>query len=181
MSSLLSGVKILLLSLSLHPANSNDLCHPPICQTNPSGYAILQQFEGYRAFPYKDTAGIETVGFGHVILRGDSTRFTYPLLPDDAHNLLEDDLHDKELRIQKLIIPSVKLSGNQFSALASFTYNVGPSNLQRSKVLKAVNSNDPQKVPSYLLDWTHDHAGHELTGLRLRRVAEGRLFMQTSE
>ena len=35
------------------------------------GIEFLKDREGFRAVPYKDSAGLDTIGFGHKILKGE--------------------------------------------------------------------------------------------------------------
>lgn len=71
----------------------------------------------------------------------------------------------------------VPLNQNQFDALTSFVYNCGPSALENSTLLKALNKGKYEQVPAQLLRWTHA-GGKEYAGLVTRRKAEGALFME---
>ncbi len=65
---------------------------------------------------------------------------------------------------------------NQFDALVSFCYNVGPANLKSSTLLKKVNinPNDPT-IKNEFLKWTKA-GGKVLKGLVTRRTAEAELY-----
>ncbi len=67
------------------------------------------------------------------------------------------------------------LTDDQFSALVSFAYNVGPENFRKSSVLKAINARDFDAVPRRLALWVKA-GGRTLPGLIARRAAEGELF-----
>lgn len=141
------------------------------CKLSDDGYALIEGFEGYSPFIYKDTAGIDTVGFGHAILKGEAIR--EPLLPPDAQTLLQSDVSAKETGVCNLV--KTDLTNNQFDALTSFAYNVGENNLKKSTLLKKVNSGNHDQVPPEFLKW--DKAGGvELRGLYLRRKAEAELY-----
>jgi lysozyme len=68
------------------------------------------------------------------------------------------------------------ITQNQFDALVSFCYNVGPSNLKSSTLLKKVNlnPNDPT-IKNEFLKWNRG-GGKVLDGLTRRRQAEADLY-----
>jgi lysozyme len=66
------------------------------------------------------------------------------------------------------------MSGGEFDALTSFTFNLGSGTLQRSTLRARVNRQDPeayQKFAKYVYA-----AGKRLKGLVLRRQVEARLY-----
>lgn len=145
------------------------------CLVSESGYQIVRDFEGYMPFPYKDVAGINTVGYGHVIRPGD--KFKYPLLPDDANNLLKATMRAFERDINKLVM--IMLSQNQFDAVASFTYNVGSGALKGSTLLKRINAKRHEDVRGCFLMWnkaTINGVRRVVNGLTIRRQAEASLY-----
>ena len=75
---------------------------------------------------------------------------------------------------------SVVLSDNQFSALVSFTFNLGGGNLQNSTLLVKLNTGNYDAVPSELARWVKA-GGKTLSGLVKRRAAESVLFMQPDD
>ena len=62
-----------------------------------------------------------------------------------------------------------------FDALVSWTYNLGPSNLNASTMLKVLNSGDYDGVPEQIKRW-NKAGGKVLEGLIRRREAEALLF-----
>jgi lysozyme len=68
------------------------------------------------------------------------------------------------------------INQNQFDALVSFCYNVGPGNLKSSTLLKKVNANpnDPT-IRTEFLKWNKG-GGKVLAGLTRRRTAEANLY-----
>jgi len=74
---------------------------------------------------------------------------------------------------------SVTLTQNQFDALVSWTYNLGPRNLKNSTLLEVLNKEEYDKVPEQILRWTKA-AGKELNGLVRRRQAEADLFQSVA-
>jgi lysozyme len=65
------------------------------------------------------------------------------------------------------------LNANQYGALVSWTFNVGPANVQSSTLLKRLNSGEaPGTVISEELPKWNKAGGETLEGLVRRRAAE---------
>ena len=75
--------------------------------------------------------------------------------------------------VNKLV--EVNLSQNQFDALVSWVFNLGPANLKASTLLKVLNSKDYEGVPAQIQRW-NKAGGKVLEGLIRRRNAEALLF-----
>jgi lysozyme len=71
---------------------------------------------------------------------------------------------------------SVKVTENQFSAMVSLCYNIGPGAFAKSSVVKHTNAGDTAKAASSFLLW-NKAGGKELPGLTRRREAEKKLFL----
>ena len=69
----------------------------------------------------------------------------------------------------------VKLTENQFGALVSFTYNLGPGNLRSSTLLRKLNAGDYAGAAGEFGKWVKA-GGRTLNGLVRRRAAERALF-----
>jgi len=146
------------------------------CQLSEEGYAIIRLFEGYSPFVYKDAVGLPTIGYGHLILPGET--FRTPLLPADGQRLLEKDAASKVRDVSAYV--AVPLNRNQFAALTSFTFNVGSGALKSSTLLKKVNANQHSEVPVQLNRWVNAGGKKKLKGLITRRLAEGELYVATA-
>ena len=70
---------------------------------------------------------------------------------------------------------NVVLEQNQFDALVSWVYNLGPSNLSSSTMLKVLNEGKYNDVPAQIKRWIKA-GGKVLEGLTRRREAEALLF-----
>jgi lysozyme len=97
---------------------------------------------------------------------------------DRAQEILVRDLDAFSAAVKPAI--TAQLNDNQFSALVSFAYNVGPENFRRSSVLTALNAYDFAAVPVHLALWVKA-GGKVLPGLVKRRAAEGALFLLPDE
>jgi lysozyme len=161
-------VKLAAILLALTPVDKST-CDP--CQPSDAGVTLIQHFEGYEPFIYDDVAGKKTLGFGHLILKGE--RFPEPLLPDEADTLLRKDLRRTVDGVNRAV--AIRLRQNQFDSLTSFTFNVGTGALQSSTLLRRVNAGRHAEVPPQFLRW--DKAGgKQVRGLTIRREAEAGLY-----
>ena len=92
---------------------------------------------------------------------------------EEAEQMLVDELHEYESYINKYV--TVALSQNQFDALVSWVYNLGPTNFNSSTMLKVLNAGDYSEVGNQMLRW-NKAGGKVLEGLTRRRQAEADLF-----
>ncbi|MGD1865882.1 MAG: lysozyme [Phormidesmis sp.] len=139
-------------------------------RTNNNGLLLIKSFEGLRLRAYRDAVGIWTIGFG-------TTRGVQPgmsITEKKAIEFLQEDLS----RFEKSINDSVKttINDNQFSALASFTYNVGPGAFRSSTLLRKLNAGDVRGAADEFPRWNRA-GGRPLAGLTRRRNAERLLFL----
>lgn len=166
-------------------------------KTSQNGRAIIEQFEGRRAKLYDDTTGKTiarardakgnpSIGVGHLISKND-TRYDGVTLTDaEIDALLDTDLAESERRINT-IRDKVALNQNQFDALVSFVFNVGPGKkgvkdglfeLKRggpSTLYRKVIGADYSGAANEFGKWIHA-GGVALDGLRARRTVEASLF-----
>ena len=137
-----------------------------------SGIDLIKEYEGLRLESYYCPAGILTIGYGHT---GPDVWVGMVITEPEAEELLKQDLIKFENAIKKYI--TVPLNQNQFDALVSFTYNVGPGALQNSTLKKRLNAGeDPNKVAEEELPRWNKGFNGPLPGLIRRREAEVKLF-----
>lgn len=155
---------------------------PPM-KTSANGRKFIESFEGLILGAYDDaddkivkigqpTRGVITIGYGHTTAAGlPVVRAGMVITPAQADAILSSDLAAVEADVNHHVL--VPINQNQFDALVSFDFNTGA--LDRSNVLRSINSNQFSQVGSDLLQW--DHAGGRvLQGLLRRRQAEMNLF-----
>ena len=135
------------------------------------GIELIKHFEGCELEAYKCPAGVWTIGYGHI--KGVSEGMS--ITQEQAEQMLLDELKEYENYINELV--TVNLSQNQFDALVSWVYNLGPANLQSSTLLKVLNSGDYSGVPAQIERW-NKAGGKVLEGLIRRREAESALFCE---
>lgn len=142
---------------------------------SPAGARLIESFEGFRSAPYHgalDPRGLWTIGYGTTEGVGPNTR---PVTPARAQALLMSDV-DRRFApaINALRLP---LNQNQFDALVSFVYNVGPGAIGPSThVGRALRAHQWRAAADAMLLW--DHAGGQVSaGLARRRRRERALFL----
>ncbi|GAB4381785.1 MAG: hypothetical protein Kow00121_41080 [Elainellaceae cyanobacterium] len=140
-------------------------------QINSKGLRLLKSFEGLRLEAYLDPVGIWTIGYGTT----SGVRPGMTITEAQAEAFLRRDLARFERAVQDLV--NVPLTDDQFSALVSFTYNVGEGALANSTLLRLLNRRDYRGAADQLLRWNKGEGGVELYGLTRRRRAERALFL----
>jgi lysozyme len=133
------------------------------------GLSLIKKFEGCELEAYKCAAGVLTIGYGSTkgVKEGDT------ITQEEADKLLLHEMEEYEGYVNKLV--EVNLSQNQFDALVSWVFNLGPANLKASTLLKVLNSKDYEGVPAQIQRW-NKAGGKVLEGLIRRRNAEALLF-----
>jgi lysozyme len=148
------------------------------------GLALLKQWEGFELQEYKDSAGLPTIGVGHLITSSeqasgeiviDGLPVTYAdgLTDQQALDLLSQDVKPAEQTVNNGV--TVALDQNQFDALVSFTFNIGGGNFKSSTLLKVLNQGQYDQVPDQLQRW-NKAGGKVVQGLVNRRENEIKLW-----
>lgn len=149
-----------------------------ITKTGSAGIELIKRFEGFRSAPYKCPAGIPTIGYGATFYpNGKKVTMTDKAITEvEATDLLKSMLVSFERYVDSYCVDSI--TQNQFDALVSFCYNLGPANLKASTLLKKVNanSNDPT-IRAEFMKWVKA-GGRTLKGLITRRTAEADLYFR---
>lgn len=148
-------------------------------QLTAEGLAQIKAHEGLRLDAYPDAGygwARATVGYGHTSQAGPPmvTR-GMRITADEAEAILIRDLLKFETAVRSAV--HAPLNDNQFSALVSFTFNLGPGNLQRSTLLRKLNMGDYAGAADQFLVWNKSN-GKVLPGLTRRRQAERALFLK---
>jgi lysozyme len=145
-------------------------------KTSDNGIRLIQEFEGLRLTSYLCSAGVPTIGYGATYYHdGSKVKLGHTITRDQANQMLKEHLKEFESSLIGLL-NTTKVNQNQFDALVSFNYNLGPTNLAKSQLLRFVkaNPNDP-KIAAEFAKW--NRAGGEVsTGLVRRRKKEAQLY-----
>ncbi len=143
-------------------------------ELNAAALELIKRFEGWRDTAYKDAVGVLTIGYGHTSMAGEpAVKLGMKITRAEGEAILRRDLQKYAKAVEDAV--KVPLTDNQFGALVSFCYNVGPGNFRSSSVLERVNAKRFEDVPIRLLLW-NKAGGKTLAGLTRRRQAEGDLF-----
>ena len=137
------------------------------------GIALIKKFEGCLLESYLCAAGVPTIGYGST--KGIKLGMT--ITQEEAEEVLLKDVAIFEGFV--LEASEMPLSQHQFDALVSWTYNLGPSNLNASTMLKVLNKGSYEDVPAQIKRWNKATVNGErvvLDGLVRRREAEALLF-----
>ena len=133
------------------------------------GISLIKKFEGCELRSYQDAVDVWTVGYGH-------TKDVKPgqmITKEEAEEMLIEELTEYCSYVKTAV--EVPLHQNQFDALVSWTYNLGPTNLNSSTMLKKLNAGEYEDVPAQIKRW-NKAGGQVLEGLTRRRNAESLLF-----
>ena len=146
---------------------------------NEAGIKLLTFYEGSKNKPYPDpgTGGAPfTIGIGATFYQdGRKVTMADPALTDaQIIDLLKFHLAAFEKDVVSVV--KVPLTSNQFSALVSFTFNLGIGALKSSTLLNKLNAKDYAGAADQFLVWTKA-SGKVLPGLVKRRKAERELFL----
>jgi lysozyme len=141
-----------------------------------TGLDLIKSFEGCSLKAYLDMVGVPTIGFGYtkgVTHQDVSDKRTID--EPTAEKMLRDELSDFETGVSRCV--HVPLNENEFSALVSFSYNLGLGSLERSTLLKLLNAGDHAGAANEFIKWNRA-GGKPVDGLTRRRVAERDLFLK---
>lgn len=140
------------------------------------GIDFLVNEEGLVLHPYKDIAGVWTIGIGMTFYpeTGKRVQKTDPALTkEEAIRQFKIMLDPYEKGVWAPTRDDI--TQNQFSALVSFTYNEGVSAIKGSTLLRKVNANPlDATIRDEFLKWTK--AGNDPKALKKRRTREADLY-----
>ena len=149
-----------------------------VTKISQNGIDLIKQFEGLKLKPYRCSANVPTIGFGNTFYEdGKKVSMSDPAITESrAIDLLKNLLESFEKHVDSYCVDTI--TQNQFDALVSFCYNVGPNNLKKSTLLKKVNTNpNDESIREEFLKWTKA-GGKTLKGLVRRRTAEADLYFK---
>jgi len=154
-----------------------------------AGETWLKEVERLALLPYDDQVGIvdgapitewvegATIGYGHLISRGEWDLYKDGITQEQAEALFLEDIAPFVDKVNDVI--EVDLAAHQFDALVILSYNIGKDGFASSSVAKIVN--DPEAATPYasLEDawkaWNKSQ-GKVNAGLVNRRAAEWDMY-----
>lgn len=144
-------------------------------KTNASGLTLIKKWEGLRLDAYTCPAGVWTIGYGHTSAAGPpAVSKGMRITEAEAESVLVRDLGRYEAAVSKAI--TRQATANQFSAMVSLCFNIGPGAFAGSTLVKRFNAGDEPGAADAFLMW-RKAGGKVLPGLEARRAAERKLFL----
>lgn len=140
---------------------------------------IMIEFEGEVLHGYLDSAGLLTVGIGHLVKKGEPYKLNQPITQAESRRLFAQDSKFAVDAVNRLVKTDV--NQNQFDALCSLVFNIGVAGFQNSSVLRYVNQGKFQAAADSFRLWnkaTVKGKKVEVRGLTNRRAKEAALFMK---
>lgn len=135
----------------------------------------IKEHEGLRLVAYLDSVGVWTIGYGDT---GPDVVKGLTITKGQAEERLRKRLVEFEGYVNRAV--KVKLTQNQFDALVSLVYNIGPTNFNSSTLLRKLNAGDYAGAADQFLVWNKGRVGGKLQvidGLTNRRKKERQLFV----
>lgn len=138
------------------------------------GIDLIKKFEGIRLTAYVCPAGVLTIGYGHT---GPDVQPGMRITEEEAERLLWADTESAQQTVSSFV--SVKLNQNEYDALVSFTFNVGPTAFVNSTMLRLLNHGADRKVVAGEFGrWVKAGSDEVIPGLVRRREEEKKLFLE---
>lgn len=144
--------------------------------TSPDGIKQLIQREACKLKAYKDTGGVWTICVGHTSMAGPpkvTPGMTATLAQCTA--ILKHDLSGFEDAVEQAV--KVPMTQQQFDALVSLCFNIGPAAFRKSSVVKYLNQGDAATAADKFLLW-NKVKGRVVRGLVNRRNGERDQFLK---
>lgn len=142
------------------------------------GRAKLTQREGVRLKAYKDSVGIWTIGIGHTSAAGlPKVVPGLTITKAQCDEIFARDLQKYEDAVSMVV--KVPVSQNEFDAMVSLCYNIGPGAFKSSTVVKKLNAHDRVGAAAAFANW-NKAGGKILPGLVRRRADEAKQFQTPS-
>lgn len=142
---------------------------------NASALALIKEFEGFRANAYRDMVGVWTIGYGTTAAAGVGVTPQAGMTCTEAQATAW--LQAAVDKFARAILPRLtrQPTPNQFGAMVSLAYNIGPGAFARSSVLRKFNAGDMEGAAASFALW-NKAGGRVVAGLTRRRAAEAALF-----
>lgn len=143
---------------------------------SPSGIDLIRNFESLRLNAYDDGVGVWTIGYGTTkypngirVKKGDTCTL------EQAKSYMQHDLKKFEQTVNRAV--NVPINQNQFDALVSLAYNIGPTAFEESTLVKRLNEGNYKSAANQFDVWVNA-GGKRMQGLVNRRAAEKALFLK---
>lgn len=149
-------------------------------QLSSKGLEAIKFFEGLRLEAYKDSAGIPTIGYGTIRIKGRPVTMGMKITAEQAEQYLLADVENYVGAVNKAI--KVPTTQNEFDALVVETYNIGIGAMQDSTFIKRHNAGNKVGCAEAMQWWNKVTVnGKKVTskGLQNRRRMEAKIYLDT--
>jgi GH24 family phage-related lysozyme (muramidase) len=144
-------------------------------KTNRAGIELIKRWEGCRLTAYQDSVGVWTIGYGLTSAAGlGPVRKGMTITQQQADDYLVRALVSYEAAVTRVLARSP--NENQFAAMVSLCYNIGPGAFAKSSIAKRFNVGDAAGAADAFRLW-NKAGGKVLQGLVNRREDERKLFL----
>lgn len=147
-----------------------------------NSYAIdlIKRFEGLRLTAYLDKVAsppVWTIGYGTTAAAdvGITPANGLTITEAEAEWFLQKAVNNFSVQIERLVTRPI--NANEFGAMVSLAYNIGPAAFRKSSVLRLFNSGMKDGAAEAFLLW-NKAGGKVVQGLVNRRKAERELFLK---
>lgn len=149
-----------------------------ITKIDKSGMDLITKWEGLKLSPYLCSAKVPTIGYGSTRYEnGQRVQMTDKAITKErAIELFKNTLIQFERDVDAFTTDRV--NQNQFNALVSFAYNLGPTALRGSGLLRKVNTNPNDKTIANEFNKWVNAGGRRLQGLVNRRADEVKMYFK---
>ena len=143
------------------------------------GIDLIKHFEGCpmedgMVVSYRCPANKPTIGYGSLkLIDGSPVQDGMTITKQEAEDLLAHELEEYEGYINDMVTVAIKQ--NEMDAMVSWVFNLGPTNLKNSTLLRVLNEGKYHEVPEQIKRWNKVN-GVPNEGLKKRRKAEALLF-----
>jgi lysozyme len=143
---------------------------------NDASLNLIKKWEGFRAKAYQDSVGVWTIGYGTTVNAGVGIdpKPGMCITEDQAIGYLDVTVTKFASNVTKVL--KKPANANEFGAMVSLAYNIGPGAFSRSSVLRLFNSGNKKEAADAFLLW-NKAGGKVLRGLTNRRNDERALFL----
>jgi lysozyme len=149
-------------------------------QMSKRGLDFLREYESTELEVYKDTAGKDTIGTGHLLtkselmsgkiyINGVPVKYKNGITMQQANDLFKQDIDPREDVVAEYV--TVTVTQGQFDALVSLVFNIGRGAFKSSTLLKLLNQSRYTQIPDQFKRWNRS-GGKVTQGLINRRQRE---------
>jgi lysozyme len=143
-------------------------------------FELIKQFEALKLEAYKCSANFETIGWGTTVYgdTGKKVKLGDKITKERADKLFKIDILKFENYVKKYV--KVPLKQDEFDALVSFFYNLGPTKVKNSTLIKELNNANYESAAAQFKWWRSKGTPSE-KGLTRRRFSERDLYLGKKE